>query len=332
MISKPLALILCLICSCLHGQDLHYSQFDLNPMQLCPAAAGVFDGDLRAAVMYRSQWQQVPVAYHTGSGAMDWKLTAGTASQFGIGVQVQQDKAGDAGLSWTQAGLNLGAGRYINANNLLAVGFGAALIQRKFDIGGLTFQNQWNGDYFNPGLPTGEHLNHTSGLAPSLGAGMLWHGFVSDSRSEWTLAGGAAHLNHPVVNLGDFENGLARRISFYGTACVQIHYLYDLVFLSEYQKMAKAREAVIGAGIRRILTTGIANETNLQFTLSFRLHDALIPAIQFQRNNWLVGISYDCNLSQFDTATRGRGGIEIAAIWRRIPVPALKTVISCPPF
>lgn len=332
MIRKLMLPFICLVCGYVRGQDLHYAQFDLNPMQLNPAAAGVFQGDLRAALQYRSQWQQVPVAYKTYSGSFEWRIEQGRNSQFGLGLQLQQDKAGDAGLSWTQAGMNVSVGRIVFSNNLLAAGFGIALLQRKFDIGGLTFQNQWGGDYFNPDLPTGEHFNRTSGLAPSLSAGLLWHGRASQSRSEWTLSGGAAHLNRPVVSFDDTRNRLPERLSFFGKAYAQINTLYDLVLLGEYQQMTKARETVLGAGVRRILSTGIANETSVQFTLSFRLHDALIPAIQVERNNWLAGISYDCNLSPFNTATRGRGGIEIAAIWRRIPVPPPKTIISCPPF
>jgi hypothetical protein len=141
-----------------------------------------------------------------------------------------------------------------------------------------------------------------------------------------------AHLNKPLVSLGDFDVSLPRRISFYGNMILQLNERHDLVFCSEWQQMAKARELLFGAGIRRILTAGLANSTILQLTLSHRLHDAIIPAVQIERNNWTLGMSYDWNTSAFDMATRGHGGIEIAVIWRRIPVPALKIVKSCPVF
>ena len=103
-----------------------------------------------------------------------------------------------------------------------------------------------------------------------------------------------------------------------------------MVFIAEWQQMTRAKELLFGAGIRRILSSGLANETVLQMTLTHRLGDAIIPAIQLERNNWTLGMSYDWNTSAFETATRGRGGIEIAVIWRKIPAPVFKNVKSCP--
>ena len=57
----------------LFAQDLHNSQFYLNPSHLSPASTGVFQGKVRVAGVYRSQWRSVPVAYRTYSLAADWK-------------------------------------------------------------------------------------------------------------------------------------------------------------------------------------------------------------------------------------------------------------------
>ncbi len=314
------------------AQDLHYSQFYNNPMHLSPSATGIFKGDLRAAALYRSQWRSVPVAYETYAGSVEWKALQRARNAFSIGLQLQNDKAGDAGLSWLQIGANIGAVQALNQNHALSVGFGLALAQRSFGIGGLTFKNQWGGDVFDPGRPTGESFAQASNLVPTMSAGLQYHFEQSETRSRIDLGGGAAHLNKPLVNLGDFAKPLPFRISCFANAYWQIQTRLDLVFLNEYQQMGSAKELVFGAGIRQILTTGLANETSLQFTLAHRLGDAIIPAVQVDRNNWTLGLSYDWNSSAFDTATRGRGGIEIAVIWRRIPVPALTTVKSCPVF
>jgi type IX secretion system PorP/SprF family membrane protein len=316
----------------MNAQDLHYSQFYLNPMHLSPATTGVFKGDIRATALYRSQWQQVPVAYKTFSAAVEWKALERQNNQFSLGLMLQNDEAGDAGLSWLQLGATLGVARALNANHAISAGFGIALAQRSFDIGGLTFKNQWGGDTFNPKLPSGESFNRSSGLAPTLSAGLLWHFQQTDTRSQIVLGAGLSHLNEPIVSLGDFDERLARRISFLINAKWQINSLYDLVIVGSGQQMVQAEEWLFGAGIRRILTTGLANETTLQVCLSHRFQDAFIPAIQLERNNWTLGLSYDWNTSPFESATNGRGGIEIAVIWRRIPVPALKNVKSCPVF
>lgn len=314
------------------AQDLHYSQFYHNPMHLSPSATGIFKGDLRASALYRSQWKNVPVAFETFSGAIEWKAVERTRNTLSIGLQLQNDKAGDAGLSWLQVGANIGVVQALNQNHALSIGFGLAIAQRSFDISGLTFKNQWGGDVFDPGRPTGESFIPASDLAPTLSAGLQWHFEQTESRTRVDVGGGLAHLNKPVVSLGGIKGGLPLRISCFANAYWQIQTRMDLVFINECQQMGSAKELVLGAGIRQILTTGLANETSLQFTLAHRLGDAIIPAVQVDRNNWTLGLSYDWNTSAFDTATHGRGGIEIAVVWRRVPVPVLKAVKSCPVF
>ncbi|MBL7829026.1 MAG: PorP/SprF family type IX secretion system membrane protein [Saprospiraceae bacterium] len=325
-------LIFWFVAACLGAQDLHYSQYYLNPMSLSPAATGMFHGDLRVACLYRSQWPSVPVGYETFSGAVDWKALERGRNRLAVGLMLQNDQAGDAGLSWVQLGGSIGVAHALSAEQTLGLGFGVSLVQRHFDLQALTFKNQWGGDSFNAALPTKETFYDASNFAPSFSTGLNWRYQSVEKRTQVNAGGGIAHLNRTVVNLGDFAYLLPRRISFYGNAVWQLHYLYDLVLMSEWQSMADAEELLFGAGIRYILSSGLANHTAIQFAVNYRLKDAIIPSIQIERNNWLVGISYDWNVSSFNTATNGRGGMEIAVIWRKIPVPALKTVKSCPPF
>lgn len=333
MIMRISFIILCLaLQTAAFGQDLHYSQFYLNPIQLNPAATGMFKGDLRAAALYRSQWRQVPVAYQTYTGAFDWKAMQKAHNQLSVGFLLQNDEAGDAGLSWLQLGATVAVAHSLGEKQAISAGFGLGFVQRGFSINGLTFKNQWGGDAFDPNLPTNEHFNQSSGLAPSLSAGLHWQFAQTDSRSRIDVSSGIVHLNKPVVSLGDFDNYLSRRISFFANGIWQVHSLYDVAFFSSWQKMGTAQELLFGGGIRRILTSGLANETVLQLSMAYRQGDAIIPAIQLERNSWTVGISYDVNVSAFDAATHGRGGIEIAVNWRRIPVPIIKTVKSCPVF
>lgn len=314
------------------GQDLHFSQFYLNPTQLNPAATGMFHGDLRVSGLYRSQWKNVPVAYETFSGAVDWKAVQRRNNLLSLGFSVQNDRAGDAGLSWLQVGAALSVAHALDENNAISLGFGLAFIQRSFGIGGLSFKNQWSGDQFDPNLPTGESFNRASDLAPALSAGLQWYYKHLERRDQIDIGAGMAHFNRPALSLGGFDEILPSRISGFANAYWQIHSRHDLVFVAAFQEMAKAKELIFGMGMRRILTTGLANETSVQCTISHRLGDAIIPAIQVQRNNWTLGLSYDWNISPFETATNHQGGIEIAAVWRKIPVPVLKTFKSCPVF
>ncbi len=315
------------------AQDLHFSQFYLNPTHLTPAATGVFQGKVRVAGLYRSQWQSVPVSYETYSISADWKAVEREKSRISVGLLLQNDQAGDGNLSWAQAGLNLSAAHALGKSNTISIGFGLAAIQRTVDISHLKFRNQWANDFFDPNLPSKEPFGRASGFVPTLSAGFLWHYQPEASRNKATLGIGAFHLNKPVVSLGDIDNAkLPIRVPIFAEGVYQIGERADIVAFVAAQSMKSAKEMVIGAGLRQILTTGLANETAVRATLATRFGDAIIPALQLERNNWLVGISYDWNTSAFNEATDGRGGIEIAVVWRVVPVPVTKVVKCCPVF
>lgn len=314
------------------GQDLHFSQYYLHPMDLSPAACGIFEGDLRISAAYRSQWRSVPVNYQTFMGSVDWKAFEKGNNLVSLGLLFDRDEAGDAGLSWLQIQPTVALAHALGEQHVLSVGFGLAFVQRSFDIGALTFKNQWGGDVFDPGLPSGENFNASSKLAASLSTGLLWFYRQNDSRTEMTLGTALAHANRPVVSLGDFSERLAFRTSTFLSSYWQLGERNDLFLSAAYQQMAKARELVFGTGLRYILSTGLANESSVQGSISCRIGDAIVPAVQFSRNNWTIGLSYDINISAFNEATNGKGGIEIAAIWRRVPVPEFKTVKICPVF
>ena len=51
-----LLIIFVVFCTNLWGQDMHFSQFYNNPLNLNPAQAGLFDGSHRFTANYRGQW------------------------------------------------------------------------------------------------------------------------------------------------------------------------------------------------------------------------------------------------------------------------------------
>lgn len=315
------------------AQDLHNSQFYLNPVHLSPATTGLFDGEWRVAGLYRSQWQSVPVSYQTYSLSADWKAIERNKDRISVGLLLQNDQAGDGRYTWGQGGLNVSAAHAIGAASELSAGFGVAGVQRSIDLGRLTFKNQWAGDFFDPSRPSGEPLERSSGLAASLSAGLAWLYQKPEKRTRVQIGLGAFHLNRPVVSLGgDNQTKIPIRNSLLAEGVFQMQESWDLVGFLGAQKQKNVQEILVGAGMRQILSTGLANVTALRTTVSWRLGDAVIPAVQLERNNWILGLSYDWNISSFHTATNGRGGIEIALVWRVVPVKIPKADKCCPVF
>lgn len=330
MLRRFFTLLFCCVAAFGAAQDLHFSQFYLNPLQINPAQTGVFKGDLRASGIYRSQWTSVPVSYRTFGGAVDMKALKRGANLLSGGLLIQHDRAGDAGLKWTQVGLSASAAHALGAAHALSAGFGLALVQRAFDISGLTFKNQWNDYVFDPGLPSKENFNNSSGLSPSLSGGLNWHFSPAGSRTAVNAGVGISHLNRPKVSFDDNPaERLPMRLAVSANFTLPLNEFFDLVVFGLSQRMGKAQEIVGGAGARFWLVT---NETALQFTLANRAGDAIIPALQYEKGNWTVGVSYDINISGFDVATGRRGGFEVAAVYRTLPAPPVKTFKSCPVF
>lgn len=315
------------------GQDVHFSQFYLHPITLNPATTGVFEGDLRFAAIYRSQWESVPVSYRSFAGAADWKAVRRSTNLLSVGFAMQHDRAGDAGLSWTHVGATAAVTQALGEKQAIGVGFGFGFAQRAFDLGGLKFKNQWTGDVFDPSKPTKETLRNSTGLVPTLAAGLNWHYGPSDSRTRLDIGAGANHLNRPKFSFDqNSDNRLPLRITGNLSGALQVAERLDVVAFGAMQHMADAMEILFGGGARCILSSGPGNATAVQLSLAARLGDALIPALQVERNAWTVGLSYDINTSPFQVATGRRGGFEVAVVYRTLPVPPVKAVKSCPIF
>jgi type IX secretion system PorP/SprF family membrane protein len=331
--ARLLFFVICtLSCLPIRSQDLHNSQFIHNLTHLTPAATGVFQGEIKASILYKNQWQRVPVAFNTFSGNLEWKALEQKSNLLSLGLTIQKDRAGDGGLSWLQLGTTVAVAHQLNLSHFLSAGFGLYLVQRSLESKQLTFKNQWNGTYFDPDLLSGEPIKPNSGLKPSLAGGLYWHHQNQHNRNQFDAGVGLSHLNKPLVSLGDFSERLNRRISFLLINKIQINNNTDWVLLGKYDQLGKSEETLVGTGFSYILSTGIANETSFQSTISYRFRDAIVPAIQFERNNWLASLSYDLNISRFNRATNRQGGIEIAVVWKKIAVKSAADIKSCPVF
>lgn len=322
-------LLCCGIAATASGQDLHFSQFTQHPLHYNPAQTGAFQGSWRAGAIYRGQWLSVPVNYRSFAGAFDYKFAPKGKHLIAAGVLLQHDDAGDGGLAWNQLGLSASAAHALSEEQALSVGFSLGLVQRSVDLGGLTFKNQWNGDVFDPSASTGETLSRSSGLSPSVAAGLCWLYRSAEYRHSAEIGAGATHLNRPRINFAeDADQRLPIRLSVSAKGYYQVSEQLDLTGFALGQQMADNREIIAGGGLRRWLDA----TTAVQFSLAMRLGDAVIPCFQLEREGWTFGLSYDWNISDFDVATRGRGGLELSAVYRSLPAPLPRATKSCPIF
>lgn len=322
----------------LNSQDLHFSQFYFAPLQLNPALTGVFKEDIRFSANYRRQWKSVPVDYLTFSGVVDGKITNLRFPNgfFSGGLVFNHDVAGDGNLTYTNISATASYTQKLTDQQLITAGLLIGGGQRRIDLSQLNFGNQFNGDLFVGSAPTRENLDQTSVQYLDFGAGLNWHLQEEEQKYWGDLGIGIFHLTQPEVGFyNQSKTVLPRRYSIYGNIGFAINEKIGLEFNGYFQKQNTYTESVVGTGVRYQLTDTRGRELAFRFGTSYRLvgaRDALIPNIAVAYNAWLLGFSYDFNQSDFELATNGRGGPELALQYRITKVKPLKASKSCPIF
>ncbi len=317
------------------AQDIHFSQFYNAPLQTNPAMTGIFGGDVRFVGNFRHQWASVPVPYTTFSGSFEHKLVPKLIKTNGLaaGLLINQDQAGDSRLSLTNIMASAAYAQAMNDQNFVSIGFQVGIGQRRIDMAALTFDSQFNGDIFDPNLPTQENLPILNFVYPDMNAGINWHFQLPDLRT-WVNAGASlAHLNTPRQSF--FENDdvrLSRKLAFSTDASFPISAKLDLQPALLYQRQNTYQELVYGTNVKYHLTENAGNEMGLLFGGWHRWGDAIAFFAGLDYTTLSVGISYDINISPFNVATNGNGGPELSVIYTIAKVKGMESYRSCPIF
>ncbi len=317
------------------AQDLHFSQFYYSPLNLSPALTGIFNGDVRVNMNYRSQWKSVPANYETFSGGIDLKFYDKNFQNtlFSGGLLFNYDRAGDASLSLGSLALSGSLTQQLSENNFLTLGLQGSVGQRSFSLEQLTFDNQFNGDQFDPNLDSRESFQTTSKFFPSFSLGANWHFQIPDARTRLDAGVGYFHLNQPEVSfLGDPTILLPSRLSFFGMGSFKIASIADMVVRFQSHRQDEYKSLLLGGGIRLYLSEVKTRELSILIGGDVRLDDAIIPSVRFEYGSWAFGGSYDINNSDFERATRSRGGFEISVTYIYTQVKPLNIHKICPIF
>lgn len=318
------------------AQDIHFSQFGKSPLNLNPSYAGFFEGDYRISGIHRNQWKAVTVPFKTFSGSFDMKhaFASNENAWLGAGLVLNSDKAGDADFGITQAALNLSyvTGMGSSSEHFVSFGLQPSFTQQSLNYTKLTFDNQFDGDVFNPGIPTSEIFSNDKFVYFDLAAGVTYLYKPSD---RFHIGGGFSvhHLLKPSYSF--YENSDANlpvKISVDARSSIGITekmYLLPSVLFSSQDKF---RETVPGANLKFIMNEKPGRKINLYAGLYARAGDALIPMAGLDYNELNLGISYDVNTSDLKRASNSRGGYEIALTYTITKVKPLGIKPPCPVY
>ena len=331
------------------GQDIHFSQFYMSPLNLNPAMTGVINCDQRLVVNYRNQWAAVlgANAYNTYSASYDRKLAVGRDDYFGVGGSLWADVAGSTKFGTRQARLSFSFSKKISGrrktSHYLAVGADAALTQRGVNTNDLRWPTQVTNGQFDPGAGSTEDIINNNFLYPDFAAGLMWFSNLGDRKS---LYGGASlhHLNRANVSFLGRTESLYGRLTLYAGGEYPLNKKVSLKPDLIYMQQGPHKEMNIGTAARFSVgqTSARGNVDGSQFfqigawfrsgnKVPSGLHsDAIIFATRFEFDKYNIGLSYDYNISQLSTAAAANGSFELSVVY--LICGNGGTTVYCPVF
>jgi type IX secretion system PorP/SprF family membrane protein len=312
----------------LKAQDIHFSQLSETPLLLNPASTGVYDGYYRATINYKSQWAAMGNPYRTFMGSFDMPVQSkrnNHGAHLGIGAFLFSDKAGDSDFSTTQFDISISGIVPMNNRNTISAGIQAGLAQHSVDVTAIQWPNQYDGQNYDPNLPSYETGRVSSYSVFDLSAGVHYQYLdFPNSRSgkdmvRFTLGGALFHVTKPILKsyLGMPEHQYSRfvihsslRYDFPGSAV-------GIVPSVLYMSQGPATEIDGGILLRFKINqgtnfTGFISESAFSIGLHYRYKDSFSPQVFFEFSSFGIGLSYDINSSSFAEATKNKGGLEIS--------------------
>jgi type IX secretion system PorP/SprF family membrane protein len=300
-----------MLTNAVEAQDIHWSQFNDNPLFQNPGNAGNFNGDYRFVANYRDQWRSVTVPYTTLSLSADGKLAK--HKNLGYGILFFHDVVGDGSLRTIELQGNVS---YLlklskDSTHTVRAGLNIGMNHRQLNFDQLYFNNQYDGVQYNPSLSSNEVLNNDRKTNFSVGIGAVYQYYVN-KRFNITGGVGAYNLNKP--NQGFYNEVILRdiRINIFAKGIYKIGFDWDIIPSLNLSFQGKYNEIIFGSSFKYTLIDRLGEYRALYAGGWFRNKDAGYLSVGMDYQSWFVGLSYDINFSKLVPASRSRGGFEIA--------------------
>jgi len=292
------------------SQDIHWSQFDYNPVFQNPANVGRFDGDYRIHANYRDQWRSVTVPFQTFSVSGEAK---NIYKDFSVGAFLFTDVVGDGKYTTVEFQPSVAYTFKLSpdSTHTFRPGIQFGINFRTLNPDAFYYDNQWNGQQFDEHIPHNESFTSTSRTNFTLGVGGVYE-YQKGKRERISTGIGLFNLNRP--NQGFFNDKMNReiRLNWFARAEYKVGFDWDVLPSLQLNFQGKYRELIIGSQLRYILQDRLGIYRAVLGGIYMRNNDALYLTVGVEYQNWWAGISYDINYSSLTPASRARGGIEFS--------------------
>jgi len=310
----------------LSGQDYHFSQYFNTPLLLNPALTGFFNGDQRAGIYYRNQWKRIMNPYVTYGFGGDARLLS-NSRQTGYlsgGLSVMKDQAGESDFALTQVLFSVAYHQKISLGSVLTGGIQGGFGQRTINKENLIWGNQYdpNIDNFDLDKDPREPLINERFNQSDLSGGILYSFISEDSKMSsndgfrMNIGASFYHFHKPKNSFTGEDFKMCSKFVVHGNSLIgigQTNIAISPGFL--YMVQGSSSQLLVGGLYRYMFReqskyTRNIKESAMSLGCYYRMNDAVIPYVGIEFANFMLGVSYDTNISGLRRATKQVGGIE----------------------
>lgn len=318
----------------MYAQDPQFTQNYAAPLSVNPAMAGTYGGSFRISTVYRDQWRSAldnPLKTFTASG--DVKFDAGFSKktnpdQFALGLTFTSDRISLFEVNTNAIMINGAFHKSLSKKRkeYLGIGFQGGVWQRSVNYDHLTFQDQFNAiDGYT--LSTSEFLPPNNLTVMDLHVG-LYYALQVSKKLSWHTGFAAQHINRPNLSFYNDESILNKdiqkinqfypRYTWHGGVAYSLNYKTEIHPRAVVMAQGESLSLQMGANLRLKVTerTGqylhigpwirsVKNQSSFGFE-SFSVMTGL------ERNNFIIGFSYDSPLTYLIRDGQQYGSFEIS--------------------
>lgn len=340
---RTYAVILFLLLQAINSraQDIHFSQFYENSIMRNPALTGIFSGDYKVGVNYRTQWSNISVPFRTFLVSAETRVITNRSvgDYLSFGVAGTYDMAGSISFNSLQLypALNYNKSLEDKRNSYLSVGFAGGYIQRSIDFSKATFSSQYvNGSYSANNI-SGENYNNTTLQNYDVAAGISLNSSAGPGNIvNYYVGVSAFHLNKPKHTFKDDNVLIVLSTKYAGNAGFSWRINNEFGFNGhiDYYMQGTYRQVIGGGMVSWQSMSEIRDNFKIYAGLFIRAKDAIIPTFKLDYDIYSLTFSYDINSSSLQPYTRGAGGTEISLFikGRYNKTSQYGSNVSCPRF
>jgi type IX secretion system PorP/SprF family membrane protein len=307
----------------LPAQDVHWAQPTNCLLYQNPAFTAIsnkFDLDLD----YRTQWNAINTSYKSYMVAGDYRFGAADPGNvsFCIGGIFYNDIAGDGSYRRTNSGVTFASNVKVSDHLRMGAGLGYNIIQSGVKMDNFSWGTQFDGQNYDPSLSSGEMQGTQSKWYSDLNAGVSWlyeqnPGTISSNDNTKFIFGYSInHINRPDISLNGGTDKLNIKHTLYFTGLIGLkNKNVSIKPTAFFYHQGKLNEITAGSLFRFTIgehskITGFKKGSAFSFGALYRVKDALMPTVEYEKGNFLFGMSYDINISTLTPASHFRGGME----------------------